>query len=172
MLGFGIKGPRGDDGAAGADGEQGIQGVQGDAGAQGEQGIQGIQGDTGAAGADGVANYIARGDVGTPDYDQNDLTLDGAVHTLDISAIVGAGTRFVLVAANITNSSPGKVFRLMQASYTNPASASIIATQVANVIVNSDLWVLTNASGEIRYMATANGWSVVQLLIRGWFVIS
>ena len=48
------RGPQGEPGADGADGEQGPQGEKGDAGERGPQGLQGEQGPAGAQGIQGV----------------------------------------------------------------------------------------------------------------------
>ena len=86
-----FKGPKGDKGDTGAQGEQGPKGEKGDTGAQGEQGPKGEKGDTGAQGEQGPKGEKGdtgakgdkgdKGDTGAPGKDGKDGK-DGGVGTV------------------------------------------------------------------------------------------
>lgn len=162
MFAFLSRGPRGADGDAGAQGEQG---VQGDAGTQGEQGVQGEQGIQGEA---GDFNYTDHGDVAAYDKTLGDFVCNSTWYELDLSGIVGAANRLVLISLQIEADSPGKEFGLRTNGYSNNFNRTILRTQVADVLFRGDVWVYTDASGKLQYIAVTANWTTINLAVRGW----
>lgn len=146
---------------------QGPAGAQGDAGVQGETGIQGVPGD---AGADGTFNYIDRGNLAAEDFTEASLTEDGSWYDLDLSSIVGAGIRLVLLKIIIQNTAAEKPCYFRTKGYTGGANVSNFYSQAANAISASDRWVLTDSSGFIQYYFDASTWTSINITVRGWCV--
>ncbi len=170
MLRFGIKGPRGNDGDAGAAGAQGDAGVQGEQGIQGDAGAQGEQGVQGDAGAAGTFNYTDRGNLANYDFNKDTLIEDGAWHDMDLASIVGAGIRLVLLKVVVGHTTVGEPGNLRTKGYTGSANVAVIRAQEAGYDNISDMWVLTDASGVIQYMFSNTTWAKIDIAVRGWCV--
>jgi len=156
---LGFKGPRGNVG------ETGAQGEQGDAGAKGDKGDKG---DTGEAGADGTYNYTDRGDLANYDFTEATLTIDGAWHDMDLSSIVGAGVRLVLLRVIINNTSIGEPANFRTKGYSGAANRATLRIQEAGYVYDTDMWILTDASGIIEYLFSNTTWTSIDITVRGW----
>lgn len=103
------------------------------------------------------------------DYTQANLTIDGAWHTLDLSAIVPAGVtlvrlRFVLLDTNGLSS-----IYLKNADYTNDINIVQIGSQVVNIWHRDVAFVACSNERKIKYKVLT-GAEQVALAVIGWVI--
>jgi len=110
-----------------------------------------------------------RGDVAAADFDEGDLTIDAAYHDLDLSAIVGAGQRLVMIRVNMVENTAGKQLRMKTKGMVNTWNHAVGITQVANKTLDHTFWVYTDAAGKIEYRFDNSTWGNIYVSIRGWF---
>lgn len=121
------------------------------------------------SGGAGGASWTDSGNVTTPHFRVGDLTTDGNPHDLDLSGIVGAAAKLVLIRGVVQNSSAGKYILLKTKGIVNDNNVSINVAPVANSPNRKDGWVYTDPNGIITYFTTAGGWSTIDLTIGGWW---
>jgi len=166
----GLKGEQGVQGDEGDAGVQGEQGVQGDAGIQGIQGIQGVQGEQGASGS---AGYVDRGDDATAfDFQLSGMTIDGAYHDMDLSGISGAGRRLVHIRVSVSVSTPSLAFNFRTKGNSSVRNTFQRSNMGTGVLYRYDGWVYTDANGEIEYNFNTGTYVAIEVLVRGWLVLS
>lgn len=146
----------------------GVRGSRGNAGSAGAAGAKGDTGDTGATGPQGDFNYTDRGDPDAVDFTESDFTKDSTWRDLDISGIVGAAQRLVLIQCNVQVNGVAKGFNLREKGNSLAYNIGGWISPVANVLFTYDRWVLTDASGVIQYYAETATWTYISLIIRGW----
>ena len=116
--------------------------------------------------------YVHRTGVGDYDYDVTTLTQDGAWHVLDLSAIVPASAKLVLLRLAAAHGLKGKCFRVCKAGESNIYACANVVTQVADVI--NEQTALVDCSGQqIQYWATINvpyPFTLLWLVVLGWFL--
>lgn len=113
--------------------------------------------------------WFDRGDVSDSDYETEDFTDDDDYHDLDLSSIVGAGKRLVLLRVGLNENAGGKECRFRTKGFSGHYNLSSRYTQVADKTVDGDVWVQTDSNGVIQYLFTTATWSVIYLIVRGWF---
>lgn len=118
----------------------------------------------------GGLSYVARADVATYDFDTSNLTQDGAWHTLNLSAIVPAGAKAVVLRLGAAHSSAGRYFRVAPLGYTQSPSGANVATQVANVINEQTTIMPMNAARTLSYWATSGTWAAIRVCVLGWWI--
>jgi len=120
-----------------------------------------------------VAAGISQADRGDPaayDYTSGDLTKDGTYRDLDISGIVGAATVYVCLRVRLqVVDAAQKGLTLRTNGNSNSINVSRRYTQGANVVKETDMFVMTDASGIIEYAADAATWSALSIAVRHWF---
>ena len=165
-------GLKGDAGDTGATGDTGAKGDNGDAGIQGIQGIQGVQGEQGEQGVPGVAgaNFVDRGNFANPDYLYTDLTIDAAWHDLDLSGIIPAGAKAVLVRIEMTKSSGTGYALFKTKGNANDGNASVPYQSVSGATVQWDCWFIPDGDGVVSYLIGTATYSILSLFIRGWLI--
>lgn len=117
----------------------------------------------------GGLSYVARAEQTAYDYDQTSLTKDGAWHDLDLSAIIPASAKLVLLRVGASYTAGGSYFRIGKQGDTNSFSVVNVATQVANII-NEQTALVPVVNQKIRYWCTAVSFSSLRLLVLGWFL--
>lgn len=150
-------------------GRQGDKGDTGDTGAKGDTGDTGAKGDKGDTGDAGASAFVNRGDPNDEDYDLSELTRDGAYHDMNISAIVGAAVRLVLLRVRGNANAADKVFKFKTKGQTNDYNIAEGRSQVANVTIAGDFWVLTDASGVCEYNFDTAFANSIFITVGGWF---
>jgi hypothetical protein len=110
--------------------------------------------------------FVARGDVGN-DYQLGDLTTDGSWYELDLSSIVPAGAKAVVLLVQINdNAADSEIqMRLNGATYTEAR----MVTQVANIYNRNTFILSVPASRIVQYNLTNTTWSAVYIKVTGWF---
>jgi len=117
----------------------------------------------------GGLSYVQRAEQAAYDYDQTTLTKDGAWHDLDLSAIVPTSAKLVLLRVGASYTAPGNYFRIGKQGDTNSFSVVNVATQLSNII-NEQTALVPLVNGKIRYYCSAVSFSLLRLLVLGWFL--
>lgn len=113
--------------------------------------------------------YVNRAERSAYDADQITLTMNGAWHTLSLSAIIPANAKLVLLRVGASHPNTARYFRVSKVGQTGAFSCVNIATQAAN-IVNEQTALVDCTGQQIQYWATDNSFSSLRLLVLGWFV--
>lgn len=118
-------------------------------------------------GGTGVS-YTWRGDPVAVDFTQASLTLDGALHTLDLSAIIPSTAKLVHLRIRMRDATAGKLFAV-----THPDNVNLIAlignrNPVGNQYAEIDPICPCNSDGEIQYYG-GSSITTVELTVLGWF---
>lgn len=115
---------------------------------------------------DGTGKLISKnvinepGDISAYHYSIDDFTLDGNYHTFDLSSIVGAVKRMVLVRfSTFTDQSSWTNWwiRMKTNGNTNNYNIAEINNSVQNSYQHKEFWVQTDSSGRIEY--NIEGWT-------------
>jgi len=113
--------------------------------------------------------YIDRGDPAVLDLDT--FTCDGSWHELDLSAIIPAGAKAVLLRLTIRDDAVGSYLRFRKTGSANAINRSIIRTQVSMVYKNADMVVALDDNRKIEYSSAAGTTFVSSdLAVGGWWL--
>lgn len=122
----------------------------------------------GADGADG-ATFVDRGDPSSHDFVKTDLTIDWAWHELDLSSIVGAANRLVLLRLEVRSTAGDEEFQFRTKGIADAYNLVRRRTYLANTTCYMDVWVYTDASGIIEYKIVTDTWGTFNITVKGWF---
>lgn len=111
--------------------------------------------------------FVGRGDPAAAD--KTDFITDGIYRDWDLSAIVPAGAKVVLLKGNIADDVSGSVFAVRKNGQTNEYNASRIRTQVANLSFDMDMVVECDANRVVEYKATNTTWTYIGFSVSGWW---
>lgn len=115
-----------------------------------------------------IPAYVSRGDPVGLDFDITDLTLDGALHELDLSGIVPEGAVAVQIiwyfVANVANT----CMWLYPSDTVNFQLALGVTSQVANIEINSDGFVRMAPDRKLKYLQTSPPIISVGITVKGW----
>lgn len=113
--------------------------------------------------------FVDRGDPAVWDWSRETLAQDSAWHDLDLSAIVPVDTKGVAFNVFLKNTFVNKEFYLRRKGNVNIIVTSSKRTQVANVVIRADLTCACDENRKIQYWITANGWTSIYLVVKGWW---
>lgn len=115
----------------------------------------------------GYETLVDRGDLPAPDFVLGDFITDGAFHMLPLSPYTGARRTYVLMLVVISlGASPGGiVFRTK--GNVHMVNVSVVGGGPGTTDSFLDVEVLTNADGEVEYMAMNIDWIKLDVVIRG-----
>ena len=111
-----------------------------------------------------LANFGQPSDAGdntAVDFTEQTCTLGGSGNYLDLSALVPAGTKYVLIVVQVT--SMGGSYAIL---FFKNGNSNIFNRQYADRTGNVSLWVPLDATGKLGYIATIG--SVFQIIICGY----
>jgi len=123
-----------------------------------------------ATGLAGRCDFVDRGDPSAVDFTETSLTTDGTWRDLDLSAIVGAGAKAVLLSVRITDNQTATEFSFRKNGNSNTINISKLNTQVANLPFYLDVIVPLDANGKIEYMGSNTPFSDISITVRGWWI--
>ncbi|MCK5616725.1 hypothetical protein KAR91_83460 [Candidatus Pacearchaeota archaeon] len=115
-------------------------------------------------------SFVDRGVAGDYDFDKGDLTEDGNWHNLDLSSIVPAGAKAVLIRGVVEDNLIGIEFLLRSHETPSTHNVSAILTQVAFVGMALDMIVHLDSNRIVEYKATNTIWSEIGLTVGGWWL--
>lgn len=113
--------------------------------------------------------FADRGDPAANDYAVADLTTDGAWHDLDLSSIVPAGAKAVLLYVQILDNAASSLIVFRKNGIANSANAGVVSMQVANITNRADIIVACDTNRVIEYLATNTTWTSIGICVRGWW---
>ena len=111
---------------------------------------------------------VDRGDPAARDKTQADLTLnDSAWHDLDLSAIVPAGAKSILLYVSVADASVNRLLKFRKNGNSNEYTTFNVATVLANDWNYAQGWVFCDVNRVIEYKADSTI-SDVAITIMGW----
>ncbi|MBN1823915.1 MAG: hypothetical protein JW803_06325, partial [Endomicrobiales bacterium] len=112
-------------------------------------------------------SFIDRGDPLNPDYD--DLDTDGEWHDLDLSSIVPADAKAVLLYVAMRDDTVQVAISLRREGNTNLANVGQLANQVVNAWVTSDYIIPCNSDRVIEYQTDNTTFTDLSITVKGWW---
>lgn len=128
--------------------------------------VPGPAGPAGDSGARGTA-FVDRGDPAAVDWDEGDLTADGAWHDLDLSGVVPPGAALVLLRVRLEATVQSLHFR--KNGNSNEVNVTGEETGGGASIMHQDLLVAPDSNAVIEYMLSGAVTSV-DIVIGGWWI--
>ncbi len=116
-----------------------------------------------------IEMYVNRGDPAAVDFTIGDFTIDGAWHTLDLSAFITTSARAVLIDIDFDNNSANKHITLRQNGNSNDINHFDVSTKVAGQDEHTNAIVSPDSSRLIEYKITNAGWTALKMSVRGWW---
>lgn len=113
-----------------------------------------------------------RGDPANPDFSRlaGTLTCDGNFHTLDLSSIVPAGMRFVLLRfSGVSGASVNSYFMVANNTDSNYGNASYVYAIANNGYVGKDMLVACDANRYVKYASVTGAFSVASLTVGAYW---
>ncbi|GAI58291.1 unnamed protein product [marine sediment metagenome] len=117
-----------------------------------------------------TTGYVDRGDPGAHDYTELTLNLDGQWNALDLSAIVPAGAKAVLIVLELVGSTIFADFRMRKHGNANDYAISSGNVQVVAIANYNDCVVAVDADRKIDYIGGEVAISTVTMVIKGWWL--
>jgi len=118
-----------------------------------------------------TTGYVDRGSVSSADFTQAGLTADGNYHDLDLSSIVPAGAKAVLLQIQHTNTSIGNSIIISPKGYATGSvgNRSYINTLVANLTIGLDVISRLDSNRITTYRFTTTG-NTTNIVVKGWWI--
>ena len=116
-----------------------------------------------------IAMYVDRGDPATYDYAKEDLSLDGAWHDLNLSAIVPAGAKAVLFVGHVEGNAVDWEIIFRKKGQTNEINHGGMETLRANIERCRLMICAIDTNRVLQYKADNQAWATLDLGIRGWW---
>lgn len=112
--------------------------------------------------------YVSRGDPAAADFTIATLALDNNWHDWDMSSIVPAGAKLVLLHTIVKSGAIDKRIQFRTKGSTNWPSLSVSRVQVANINFERDCLVAPDADRVIQYKVSVVPWTTCHVTIAGW----
>jgi len=116
------------------------------------------------------SGYIDRGDHSAHDFSVGDLTTNGAWHDLDLSSIVPAGAKAVLLMVGMSDDAANRIVVFRKNGNTNTFNMSSISNHVTNIPNYGDLIVPCDTNRIIEYLADNATFTSININVKGWFI--
>jgi hypothetical protein len=114
--------------------------------------------------------YVDRGDPGSYDWDEGDLTTDDTWNDLDLSSIVPENAILVALSGNLADDAVNSYLQFRKNGNTNTVVKASQRTQVANVVIDFDLIVACDSDRVIEYLGANLTFSSINLVVKGWWI--
>lgn len=116
-------------------------------------------------------NYVDRGDPAAVDFAVGALTTDGAWHDLDLSSIVPASAKAVILRAAIEDDAASSAFAFRKNGNSNAINIARQTTQVSGVTIHIPPTIVpVDANRVVEYLATNTTWTTINIAVCGWFI--
>lgn len=116
-----------------------------------------------------VDMFIDRGDPAAYDFVKTDLTLDDAWHDMDLSSIVAAGAKAVLICGHLEGAAVDWKIIFRKKGNTNEINHCGMDTLRAGVERHRSCIVAVDAARVMQYKADSEAWTTLSLAVRGWW---
>ncbi len=111
-----------------------------------------------------------RGDPASSDKATGDWTKDGNWYDWDLSSVVPAGAKAIVVSGYVTSSGAGESFMMRKNGNSNSVNMEITTTQVANINIPFEFIVPCDENRVIEYLFANSGhWTSATATVVGWF---
>ena len=113
--------------------------------------------------------YVDRGDPAAWDWIDANLTTDGNWNDLDLSGIVSAGAKTVLLRVRIIDDATDKSIQMRENGNSNGYNVAALVTLVANLSTEGNFIVGCDVDRVIEYNASNTSWTNIDICVRGWW---
>ncbi len=110
-----------------------------------------------------------RGDPSSVDFATGDLTQDAAWNDLDLSSIVPAGAKSVLLSVVVTDGTVDARVQFRKDGNSQALSTSVANTQVVNIPNFVNIIVACSTARVIEYKAAAVAFVALDVTVKGWW---
>ena len=114
-------------------------------------------------------DFIDRGDPASADFTQATLIEDNDWHDLDLSGIVGAAAKLVLIRFQIQVDDTGLGAFIREKGNANTVNAGKLYSQAVNVYHAGECLVMTDATGKCEYLFANGTWNMITITVGGWY---
>jgi hypothetical protein len=121
-------------------------------------------------GLTGRVNFVSRGDIASADFTQATLNLNANWHDLNISSIVPAAAKAVLVRLYIYATEVNKLLGIRPKGFALGGHYSGLRSQVANTEAESSMVMDLGTGGLLEYYGTDTTLYYAYITILGWFI--
>lgn len=116
-----------------------------------------------------VEMFVDRGDPAAYDKAKTDLTLNSTWQTLDLSSIVPAGAKAVLLKTQLQSAAAGDAIRYRQNGNSNEINTCGCESLRANVARTRLGIISIDANRVLEYNADNIAWTTLNIVVRGWW---
>lgn len=117
-----------------------------------------------------VSSFVNRGDPAAVDFNAGDFTQDFAWHELDLSGIIPANAKAVLIGITMINTATGRPLLFRSTGNSNVSNISSQYSQVAGINISCDMVIPINTAQKIDYLAHPAGWTSIEFIVKGWWL--
>lgn len=114
--------------------------------------------------------FVDRGNFSGTDFYQGDFTRDETWYDLDLSDIIPAGAKAVLVCIKMGASATGAQVKFRTKGYADEGNMVHIIVAEANVNEYNEVWIIPDSDGIISYAIWPTSGLYLNLFIRGWLI--
>lgn len=115
------------------------------------------------------AKFYDRGDPASVDFDVGDITTDGSWYDLDLSSIVPAGTKLVLLHVAVNDNVSNSYIMFKKKGNTNSENRGMVRTQVADRTISTDIMVACDDNRVVEYLGSNDTFVAIEITVKGWF---
>jgi len=113
--------------------------------------------------------FVDRGDPAVYDYAKEDLTIDGAWHDMDLSAIVPEKAKAVFIVGHLEGNGIDWTIMLRKKGNVNEVVHGGMETIRANVERHRSSIVALDDNRVIEYKVDNQAWATLDLAVKGWW---
>lgn len=117
---------------------------------------------------DNIPRFVDRGDPSAYDLDLASMTADDSFHDWDVSGVVPAGAKAVVLVVHLRGNDANLIGRFRKNGNTDTYAVVIGRTQAANVVMNYQVTVPCDTNRVIEYALSASGLDLCNITIIGW----
>jgi len=113
--------------------------------------------------------YVHRGDPANVDFNIGVLTANSLFHDLDLSAIIPADAKLVVLSVLVTENAGVHLFAFRKKGLVNTKNMNTNYSQFANFPYACNPLVVPDWNGIIEYYIQTGVWATFDITVRGWF---
>ena len=110
-----------------------------------------------------------RGDPSSVDFAVGDLLTDGNWNDLNLSSIVSAGARAVLLKVAVQDNAVGSAIQFRRNGNSNIIAGGDVDTQVTNVLIRQMLTIPCDTNRVIEYLTSNLTFTTINITVIGWW---
>ncbi|NIP22616.1 MAG: hypothetical protein GWN55_00370 [Phycisphaerae bacterium] len=118
----------------------------------------------------GQSGYVDRGDPSAYDWTHADLTEDGTWRDLDLSSIIPETAKLVHLRVIVQDDAASSSLALRENGNSNLHNGNAVRTQAPDIVNEGEVLVKPDKNRKIEYNATNTTWTLINIVVRGWFL--